>query len=101
MFIVHVDVHVKPDCIEAFKVATLANASASVREEGIARFDVIQLADDPSRFTLVEVYRSDEAPGRHKQTDHYATWAGTVAAMMAEPRSSRKYVNIFPGEEGW
>lgn len=101
MFIVHVDVHVKPDCIEAFKVATLANASASVREEGIARFDVIQLADDPSRFTLVEVYRSDEAPGRHKQTGHYATWAGTVAAMMVEPRSSRKYVNIFPGEEGW
>jgi quinol monooxygenase YgiN len=62
MFIVHVDVHVKPDCIEAFKAATLANARASVREEGIARFDVIQLADDPSRFTLVEVYRSEEAP---------------------------------------
>jgi (4S)-4-hydroxy-5-phosphonooxypentane-2,3-dione isomerase len=101
MFIVHVHVQVKPDCIEAFKAATLANARESVREPGIARFDVVQRLDDASRFALVEVYRTPEDPGKHKQTAHYATWCETVAPMMAEPRSSEKYVNLFPQEAGW
>jgi autoinducer 2-degrading protein len=101
MFIVHVDIQVKQDCIEAFKAASLANARASVQEAGIARFDVLQSQDDPSRFVLVEVYRSTGDPGKHKQTAHYATWASTVETMMAQPRSSKKYVNLFPEDEGW
>ena len=101
MFIVHVYIHVKADCLEAFKAATLANARASVQEPGIARFDVIQQLEDPSRFVLVEVYRSVEDTGKHKRTAHYATWAETVGTMMAEPRSSEKYANLFPEEAGW
>ena len=101
MFIVHVRIQVKPDSIEAFKVASLANARASVQEPGIARFDVLQELDDPSRFVLLEVYRTPEAPGQHKQTAHYATWAETVAPMMTEPRTSGKYANLFPEDTGW
>ena len=101
MFIVHVHIHVKPDCIEAFKTATLANARASVQEVGITRFDVLQRLDDPSWFALVEVYRSAEDPVKHKQTDHYATWVKTVATMMAAPRSSERYANLYPEEAGW
>lgn len=101
MLIVHVHVHVKPECLEAFKAATLANARASVRESGIARFDVVQQQDDPNRFVLVEVYRDKEAPARHKETPHYATWRDTVADMMAEPRRSTKYANVHPDEAGW
>jgi len=101
MFIVHVFAHVKPECIEAFRQATLANARASLREPGVARFDVVQQQDDPAQFVLVEVYRTAEDPARHKETAHYATWRDTVADMMAEPRSSVKYRNAFPGENGW
>ncbi len=101
MFIVHVHVQVKPECIAAFRAATLANASASVREAGIARFDVCQQADDPTRFVLVEVYRDEQAPARHKETAHYATWRDTVAPMMAAPRSSVKFANLFPADAGW
>ncbi len=101
MLIVHVFVHVKPECIEAFKAATLENARNSVQEPGIARFDVIQQLEDPTCFVLVEVYRTAEAPAEHKTTVHYATWRDTVADMMAEPRSSIKYTNIFPDEAGW
>lgn len=101
MFIVHVFVHVKPDAVEAFKVATLDNARSSVQEPGIARFDVVQQQDDPTRFVLVEVYRTAEDPARHKETAHYARWRDTVADMMAEPRSSIKFNNVFPGEAGW
>jgi (4S)-4-hydroxy-5-phosphonooxypentane-2,3-dione isomerase len=101
MLVVHVHVRVKPECIESFKAATLANARASVREPGIARFDVVQQADDPARFVLVEIYRTAAAPAAHKETSHYATWRDTVAPMMAEPRSSTKYANVFPDDAGW
>ncbi len=101
MQVVHVHVHVRPEHIEAFVAATLENARKSVQEPGVARFDVIQQADDRSRFVLVEVYRTPEAPGLHKQTAHYATWRDAVVGMMAEPRSSTKYLNRFPLDEGW
>jgi quinol monooxygenase YgiN len=101
MLIVLVHVRVKPECIEAFKTATIANAAASVQEAGIARFDVIQQNDDPARFILVEIYRTSEAPISHKDTEHYRTWRDTVADMMAEPRIGYKYSNIFPGDQGW
>ena len=101
MHIVHVSVRVKPDRIAAFQKATLENARHSVQEPGIARFDVIQQQDDPARFLLVEVYRTSADPARHKETAHYQKWRDTVADMMAEPRTSIKYTNVFPAEEGW
>jgi len=101
MFIAHVFVHVKPDQVDAFKAASLENARNSVQEPGIARFDVIQQQDDPTRFVLVEVYRTLDDANRHKETAHYATWRDTVADMMAEPRSAIKYDNVFPNDAGW
>jgi autoinducer 2-degrading protein len=101
MLIVHVFVHVKSDQIEAFQAATLENARNSVQEPGIARFDVIRQKDDPARFVLVEVYRTPEDPAKHKETTHYQKWRDTVADMMAEPRTSTKYTNVFPDEQGW
>ncbi len=101
MFIVHVFIHVKEDSVEAFKAASAENARNSIRERGIARFDVIQQMDDPTRFVLVEVYRTADDPARHKETAHYKAWRDTVEAMMAEPRASMKYANVFPDDEGW
>jgi quinol monooxygenase YgiN len=95
MLIVHVFVHVKPDQVEAFKTASLENARQSLQEPGVARFDIIQQQDDPTRFVLIEVYRNSDDPARHKETTHYATWRDTVAEMMAEPRTSIKYTNLF------
>jgi quinol monooxygenase YgiN len=96
MLIVHVHVKVKPDSIELFKQATISNAQQSLKEAGIARFDVVQQQDDPSRFVLVEVYRNADAPAAHKETKHYQTWRDTVAPMMAEPRFSVKFGSVFP-----
>lgn len=96
MVIVHVHVKVVPDGVDVFREATLANARASVQEPGVARFDVIQQDDDPTRFELVEIYRTPEAASAHKATAHYATWRDAVAPLMAEPRSSTRYRPIFP-----
>jgi quinol monooxygenase YgiN len=101
MLVVHVHAHVKPDFVEAFIKAISQNAAASIQEPGIARFDVIQQVDDPTRFILVEVYRTADDPARHKETAHYAHWRDVVAEMMAEPRTSVKFTNIFPADPGW
>ena len=96
MLIVHVFVHVKSDAVDAFAAATLENARNSVQEPGVIRFDVIQQDDDPTRFVLVEIYRTADAAAAHKATAHYATWRDAVAPLMAVPRSSTKYRAIFP-----
>ena len=101
MFIVHVQVHVKAECVDAFREASLDNARNSVQEPGIARFDVVQDKADPAHFVLVEVYRTPDDPAKHKETAHYAKWRDAVAEMMAEPRSSAKFTNAFPDDEGW
>lgn len=101
MLIVHVQIHVKPESVKAFIEATIENARASLLEPGIARFDFVQNADDPNRFVLVEAYRDDAAPARHKETAHYALWRDTVAPMMAEPRTSVRFREIHPAAADW
>ncbi|MGE5646363.1 MAG: putative quinol monooxygenase [Acidobacteriota bacterium] len=101
MLIVHVHAHVKPEFVEAFRLATAENARNSVKEPGIARFDVLEQSGEPGRFVLVEVYRTPEAQAQHKETRHYAAWRDAVAPMMAEPRTSVKYSNVYPPEDGW
>ena len=101
MLVIHVHVRVKPECVERFKQATLENARRSVKEPGIARFDVLQHHEDPARFVLVEAYRTPEATAAHKETRHYQAWRDAVAPWMAEPRSSVKWINDFPSDEDW
>lgn len=101
MLVVHVHVHVKSESVEAFKKATIANAQASRKEAGVARFDLLQQSDDPTRFILIEAYRNGDAPAAHKETDHYKIWRDTVAPMMAESRQSVKLSNIDPPDSSY
>lgn len=101
MHIVHVHVRVKPESVEAFKQLTIENARKSVQEPGIARFDVIQQVDDPTRFVLVEVYRTPDAPKAHKETAHYKAWREVAESTSAEPRTRAIYSNVFPADEDW
>ena len=101
MYIVHVDVHVQPEFVKDFIEATLENARNSVQEMGIARFDVIQDVESPEHFILVEVYRTTDDPAKHKLTEHYKVWREAVEPMMAVPRTSKKFANVFPDEGGW
>ncbi len=98
MFVNHVQIHVKPESVEAFKQATMANARESRREPGIAQFDCLQQEDDPTRFVLAEAYRHADAQAAHRQTSHYQVWRDAVAPMMAEPRASVKYAPVTPIE---
>jgi quinol monooxygenase YgiN len=101
MYVALVHVHVVPDGLEAFAAASRRNAEHSRLEPGVARFDVLRQQDDPTRFVLVEVYRSPDAAAAHKQTAHYAAWRDAVAPLMAEPRRGVLFDVVTPGDEGW
>ncbi len=101
LLIVHVHARVKADAVEAFRAASVENSRESLKEPGVARFDVVQSTEDPTRFVLVEAYRTPEAPAAHKATAHYARWRDAVADLMAEPRTSARYVNVAPDDGGW
>ena|SRR5437763_4046036 len=101
MHIMHVHIRIKPEHIEAFRAATIENATNSVKEPGVARFDVIQQADDPTRFVLQEVYRSVDAVASHRASPHYHAWAAAVADMFAEERTRTFYANVYPPDAGW
>jgi len=101
MVILIVNLHVKPEHLEAFQKATRENARNSAKEPGVARFDVLQQADDSTRFVLYEVYRDSEAPARHRETAHYKAWVATVPDMLVEPRTRTLYTNVLPADADW
>ena len=101
MLILLVNIHVKPEYIDEFRKVTIENARNSALEPGIARFDVLQERDDPNRFALWEVYKTEDAVAQHKLTAHYAAWNAAVADMVAEPRTRMWYSSVYPGDEAW
>ena len=101
MHIVLVNIHIKSEFMDQFKAASLENAKNSILEPGVVRFDFLQQSEDPTRFLLVEVYRTPEDQLKHRETHHYQTWRDTVTEMMADPRVGIKYKNIFPEDKGW
>ena len=101
MLILCVQVHVKPEAVEAFREATTENARISRREPGVARFDLMEQADDPARFMLYEAYRDAAAQAAHKETAHYRAWAARTVDMFAEPRTRQLYRAIDPADGDW
>lgn len=99
MVILQVHIRVRPEFTDAFQEATLQNAHQSVQEPGCLRFDVAQQSDDPTRYVLIEVYRSEAAIDAHRQTAHFAKWREAAEPMMAEPRTRQILKPLFPTEE--
>ncbi len=100
MLVLIVHVSVKKDRVEDFKRAILENAKASQEEPGIARFEVVQGDEDPTKFVLIETYKSKEAHAAHRETPHYLKFRDGVESMMAEPRKGVKYKSLFPDAAG-
>lgn len=96
MLTVHVHVRVRPEDVDRFLEATVANARASIEEPGVLRFDVLADDADPTHVVLVEVYKDADAPAAHRETPHYLLWRDTVADMMAQPRERTQLRTVFP-----
>lgn len=101
MLVIHVQIQVKRESVDAFKQATRLNARLSLLEPGVLRFDVLQSQDDPTRFVLVEIYRDAAAAAAHKETAHYPVWREAAEPMMAGPRQRVQFNRIYPDDGSW
>src|SRR3954451_1854933 len=101
MHILIVQAHIKTEFIDAFKAATIVNAENSVKEPGIARFELLQQQDDPARFALYEVYRDAQASVEHKETPHYNAWVEAVKDMFVTQRTRALYTNVSPNDASY
>ncbi|MET0790433.1 MAG: antibiotic biosynthesis monooxygenase [Polyangiaceae bacterium] len=99
MYVVVVNVSVKPEAVEAFIAATRDNHLGTRGEPDNLRFDVLRRSDDSNRFVLYEAYQSEAGFAAHQQTPHYLRWKEAVAPMMADPRAAQKCTSLFP--EPW
>lgn len=98
MIVTCVHVRVKPEAVPRFIEATTENQRESVKEPGNLRFDLIQQADDTSKFMLYEAYENEADAAEHKTTAHYLKWRDRVNDFMAEPRYGVKYNIIEPND---
>ncbi|HNV72889.1 MAG TPA: antibiotic biosynthesis monooxygenase [Candidatus Ozemobacteraceae bacterium] len=96
MYVTLVKVVVRSLMVAEFIEACRVNHEHSIHEPGNCRFDILQSADDPTKFVLYEAYESEEAAMAHKKTSHYLQWRERVADMMAEPRRGDVYVGLYP-----
>ena len=96
MIVTFVHVWVKPDRREDFTEACITNHNESVKGSGNLRFDILQDAADPDKFTLYEAYDSEDAAKAHKETAHYKAWRDQVADWMARPREGVKHYILCP-----
>jgi (4S)-4-hydroxy-5-phosphonooxypentane-2,3-dione isomerase len=102
MYVVCVQVHVKPENVDQFIAASRDNQEQTRNlEGGNIRWDFLQAEEDSTRFMIYEVYRSKADFPLHQQTAHYLKWKESVADWMAEPRVGTRYVNIYPTDENW
>lgn len=101
MLLLFVQIRVKPEFLDAFRAVTLENARNSRLESECLRFDIVQEVDEPTRFALVEVYRSPEGHAVHRETAHFKAWAAAAEPMMAEPRTRIRYSVVSPAESEW
>lgn len=102
MFVITVNVRVKPEYVDEFTDAILANARGARTEPGNIRFDVLQSPADPTEFLLYEVYRGEEDLRAHQQAEHYLAWRAKVETWMAAPRKGTRYTPLFPeSESAW
>jgi len=94
MYIVVVHSHIQTEHLKKFREVTLENAKASRSEAGCVRFDVLQQADDPSRFTFIEMFVSEEAGAIHRETSHFKKWLEEATPLMVEPRTRVIYKDV-------
>lgn len=91
-----VHIWVKEERIDDFIRISAENHRNSVKEPGNLRFDILQDANDPAKFTFYEAYNSEDDVAAHKLTSHYLRWKETVADWMAQTRQGVKHRILYP-----
>ena len=85
MYVVAVDIRVRPGSRDAFMPLMLEQARNSLSSEpGCHVFDVCQCEEVPEQVFLYEVYEDRAAFDAHLASDHYSAFDSAVVNLVAE-----------------
>lgn len=95
MHVTLVTIQVKEDRIEDFLQVFYPNHIGSIQEPGCLRFDVLQDAEDPTKFTIYEAYVDEAAVKAHKTTPHYLKVKAELEDIMTGPRTHQVFKGVW------
>jgi (4S)-4-hydroxy-5-phosphonooxypentane-2,3-dione isomerase len=83
MFVLQVNIRIKPENVEAFMKKALENAREARKEPGCRQFDVLVDPNDKTKVMLYEVYDDDKAFETHQQTPHFKKYLAEAVPLLA------------------
>lgn len=83
MYVLVVQLQVKPEHVDLFMHHALANAGAAREEPGCRQFDVLVDPNDRTRVMLYEVYADEQAFEEHQMTAHFKKYLAEAVPLLA------------------
>jgi len=83
MFVLVVNLRIKPENVERFMKQALDNARAARNEPGCRQFDVLVDPQDKSKVMLYEIYNDEKAFETHQQTPHFKKYLAEAVPLLA------------------
>jgi (4S)-4-hydroxy-5-phosphonooxypentane-2,3-dione isomerase len=88
MFVLAVQIRIKPDNVEKFMQALQTNAREARKEPGCRQFDVLVDPNEKTKVMLYEVYNDDKAFEAHQQTPHFKKYLAEAVPLLASRERS-------------
>ena len=82
MFVLSVELRIKPESVESFMAKALENAAHSRKEPGCRQFDVLADPKEPTRVMLYEVYLDEKAFEAHQGTAHFKKYLAEAVPLL-------------------
>ena len=83
MFVLQVNIRIKPENVDAFMRKALDNAREARKEPGCKQFDVLVDPKDSAKVMLYEVYNDEQAFEAHQQTAHFKKYVAEAVPLLA------------------
>jgi quinol monooxygenase YgiN len=84
----------KPDTVEATRELLKTLILPTRIEQGCITYELYQNEADPTDFTFVEEWTSNEDLDAHSESDHLKNFAAEGANLLAAPPDVRRYTLV-------
>lgn len=83
MFVLQVNLRIKPENVDAFMKRAIENGTAARKEPGCRQFDILVDPGDRAKVMLYEVYSDEAAFEAHQRTPHFKKYLAEAVPLLA------------------
>ena len=95
MFVLVVNIRIKPENVDRFMKSLDENARAARKEPGCKQFEVLVDPKDKTKVMLYEVYNDEAAFETHQQTAHFKKYLADAVPLLAS-RERQVFKRVSP-----